>query len=67
MNAFEQEDPTLFEELSLRKKWTNVCKDPAKGLKDSELTKNQYWQMLNHLPQKGVSRVVTDRILEYDR
>jgi len=30
----EQEDPALFEELSMRKKWSNVSKDPVKALKD---------------------------------
>ena len=32
--TIEQEDPSLFEELSMRKKWSNVAKDPVKGLKD---------------------------------
>ena len=28
---------------------------------------NSYWSMLNHLPPKGVDRIVTDRILKYDK
>ena len=63
----EQEDPALFEELSMRKKWSNVSKDPVKALKDQQLHKNNYWNMLNHLPSKGVERIVTDKILDMDK
>ena len=63
----EQTDPTLFEELSLKRKWSNVAKDPIKGLKDGHINKNSYWQILNHLPSKGVQRIVTDKILKYDK
>ena len=63
----EAEDPALFEELSMRKKWSNVSKDPVKGLRDQHLNKNSYWNMLNHLPSKGVDRIVTDKILDMDK
>ena len=63
----EAEEPALFEELSMRKKWSNVSKDPVKGLKDSFMHKNSYWSMLNHLPSKGVDRIVTDKILDMDK
>ena len=63
----ESEDPALFEELSMRRKWSNVSKDPVKGLRDQQLNKNSYWNMLNHLPNKGVERIVTDKILDMDR
>ena len=63
----EAEDPALFEELSMRKKWSNVSKDPVKALRDQHLNKNSYWNMLNHLPSKGVDRIVTDKILEMDK
>ena len=43
MVQVEQQDPTLFEELSLKRKWSNVAKDPVKGLKDGHLNKNSYW------------------------
>ena len=36
IESIEQEDPALFEELSMRRKWTNVSKDPTKGLRDQE-------------------------------
>ena len=67
MIQVEQSDPTLFEELSLKRKWSTVAKDPVKGLKDGHLNKNSYWQILNHLPSKGVERIVTDKILKYDK
>ena len=43
MHIVEQQDPTLFEELSLKRKWSNVAKDPIKGLKDNHLNTNSYW------------------------
>ena len=67
VGIIENEDPTLFDELSMKKKWTNVAKDPAKGVRDQNLDTSSYWQMLNHLPPKGVDRIVTDRILGYDK
>ena len=53
--------------MSLKRKWSNVAKDPVKGLKDNHLNTNSYWQILNHLPSKGVERIVTDKILNYDK
>ena len=67
VSIIENEDPALYEELSMRRKWSNVSKDPTKGLKDEFLNKNSYWGMLNHLPEKGVSRIVTDKILDMDK
>ena len=37
---FEIEDPTLFEELSLKKKWSNVMKDPTRAIKDASINSN---------------------------
>ena len=51
----------------MKRKWTNVAKDPAKVVRDQDLDTSSYWQMLNHLPPKGVDRIVTDRILDYDK
>jgi len=51
----------------MRRKWSNVNKDPTKGLKDEGLNKNSLWSMLNHLPSKGVDKVVTDKILQMDK
>ena len=62
MHLFEQEDPTLFEELSLKKKWTNVMKDPTRANKDINMN-NSYWGLLNHLPPRGVDTVVNQQVL----
>ena len=51
----------------MRRKWTNVNKDPVKGMKDDFMNKNSYWGTLNHLPAKGVGKIVTDKILDMDR
>merc|ERR1711893_42886 len=51
----------------MRKKWTNVNKDPVKGMKDDFMNRHQYWGTLNHLPAKGVEKVVTDKILAMDK
>lgn len=67
INQIEVEDPSLFEELSLKRKWSYVCKDPSKPTKDGQMNKNEYWQQLNHMPTKGVNRIVTDKILKYDK
>jgi hypothetical protein len=66
MIQFEQEDPTLFEELSLKKKWTNVMKDPTRANKDANQN-NSYWQLLNHLPPRGVDGIVNDQVLRFDK
>ena len=67
ISMLESEDPALFEELSMRRKWSNVAKDPVKALRDQHLNKNAYWNMLNHLPSKGVDRIVTEKILDMDK
>ena len=51
----------------MRRKWSNVAKNPDKGIKDQEMNKLSMWGMINHLPQKGVSRIVTDKILDMDK
>jgi len=66
MSQIEQDDPTLFEELSLKKKWSYVSKDPSRVLKDKSVS-SAYWGELNSLPVKGVEKIVTDRILSYDK
>jgi len=34
VSYIEKSDPALFEELSMKKKWSNVSKDPSKAIKD---------------------------------
>jgi hypothetical protein len=67
ISQFEVEDPTLFEELSLKKKWSNVMKDPTRAIKDTSINGNAYWQLLNHLPAAGVDKIVTDHVLRQDK
>ena len=43
----KEEDPDLFEELSLKKKWSSIAKDPSKYLKEPI---NGTWNIINHLP-----------------
>jgi len=31
------------------------------------MCKNNCWNMLNHMPNKAVKKVVTDKILQFDR
>ena len=51
----------------MRRKWSNVAKDPNRGIKEQMQQKNSYWGMINHLPSKGVERIVTDKILDMDK
>lgn len=56
----------MFDEMSMRQRWTHVAKDPSKAIKDSSNTKSA-WAMLNHLPKEQIKNVVTDKILRYDK
>jgi hypothetical protein len=67
ISQFEAEDPTLFEELSLKNKWSNVMKDPTRAIKDVNINANAYWQLLNHLPPKGVDKIVNEQVLRQDK
>ena len=66
ISYIEKQDPALFEELSMKKKWSNVSKDPTRALKDQQLNQS-YWNQLNHLPKKGVNNIVTSYILQQDK
>ena len=61
-----QEDPQVFEELSAKKKWTYVTKNPERAMKEQN-TNHQYWNLLNNLPTKKVDEIVTKSILEMDK
>lgn len=67
MAALEERDPLLVEELLLKKKWRNVQKDPLRALNDQSLDKSAYWQSLNSLPPQQVAKVVTGKVLKYDK
>lgn len=36
-------------------------------MKDQSIDSTGYWQQLNHLPKKGVSNIVNDKILKLDK
>lgn len=67
IQALEEADPTLVDELLLKRKWRNVQRDPSRSLKDQSLDTSSYWQQLNNLPQKGIEQIVNDRIVDKDR
>jgi len=42
-------------------------KDPTRAIKDASINANANWQLLNHLPPKGVDKIVTDFVLKQDK
>lgn len=67
LNAFEREDPELFDELAMKRRWTFVSKDPSRAIKDSVSLKTSYWNLLNHLPKDKVKKIVTNQALKLDQ
>ncbi len=62
----ENEKPMLFDEIANRKKWTYVCKNTQKALKDQNIN-NNFWGYLNHMPKNQVNCIVTKRVLQMDK
>lgn len=62
IKLIEEQDPQLFEELANKKKWTYVCKNSTKAIKDQKLN-NSYWNLLNHAPPSQVKNIVTQKVL----
>jgi hypothetical protein len=52
--------------MAAKKKWTYVVKNPERAMKEQSHN-NQYWNLLNNLPKKKVSHIVTNRVLEMDK
>lgn len=52
--------------MASKKKWTYVVKNPERAMKDVSYN-NQYWNLLNNLPQKRVEQIVTDSVLKMDK
>ena len=49
----EQADPSAFEEMSLKRRWSSVCKDPDLGLKAEQASLTiAPWPMVNHMSPK---------------
>lgn len=42
-------------------------KDPTRAIKDVSINSNAYWQLLNHLPPKGVDKIVNEQVLKQDK
>lgn len=34
VRALEETEPETFEELAVKRRWSSVCKDPNRGLRD---------------------------------
>jgi hypothetical protein len=68
LSGLEEEDPTQFEELANKKKWTSVKKNPDKAIKDQNArANNHYWGLINNLPQSTVKAIITDSVLRMDQ
>lgn len=66
LTGLEEDDPTQFEELANKKKWTAVKKNPDKAIKDQN-SNNHYWGLINNLPQSTVKAIITDSVLRMDQ
>lgn len=67
MQVLEESEPSLCEQLLLKKKWNHAQKDPARATNDQFSHAVDYWQQLNHLPKKAVKNILNDRILSKDK
>ena len=68
VKAIEQQDPATFEELSLKRRWSSVCRDPDRGIAAEHAnTTIAPWPLINHMSPKQVSTIVTKKILKLDQ
>jgi len=61
----EQQDPSTFDEMSLKRRWSSVCKDPEIGIKDAKTLAP--WPIVNHMSPHQVHSIVTKKILKLDQ
>lgn len=67
VKALEEQDPAIFEELSLKRRWSSVCRDPERGLSAEHAnTTLAQWPLINHMSPKQVQTIVTKKILKLD-
>ena len=66
ISKIEDEDPQFFDSALTKRKWTHAQKNTTRAIKDQQIN-NNYWNLLNHLPQDKVKGIVTNRVLEMDR
>ena len=68
VRALEQQDPAAFEELSLKRRWSSVCRDPDRGLAAERAnTTIAPWPLINHMSPKQVQAIVNKKILKLDQ
>ena len=65
-SKIEKEHPVLYEELMSKRKWQSVQKNVQRAISDQNLN-NNFWNLINHLPQKQVDGIVTNRVLRMDK
>lgn len=44
-----------------------MSKDPTKGLKDITAYKTESLNLVKHLPEEKVSKIITDKVLKLDK
>lgn len=62
IKTLAESNPTVFDNLQLRKRWSLTQKNANKALADQNLNIH-FWNMLNHSPPKQVNNIVTPRVL----
>eukprot|EP00347_Sterkiella_histriomuscorum_P001141 403373167 len=67
VEIFESQEPEIFDELAMKMRWTHVQKDPTKGLKDLQTFRLDSLNLVNHLPQEKVDKIVTSKVLKFDQ
>ena len=66
--AIEEAEPSVFDELSLKRRWSSVCKDPERGLKaEKAATTLAAWPTVNHLNPSQGETIVNNKILQLDQ
>jgi hypothetical protein len=64
----QETEPSAFEEMSYKKRWSSVCKDPQRGMKmDQASLTLAPWPIMNHMTPEQVQTIVTNKILKMDQ
>ena len=51
----------------MKRQWTHAQKNPSRALSFQFINSVNYWNSLNHLPEKAVKLIVNNRILAKDK
>ena len=65
VKALEETDPDTFEELAVKRRWSSVCKDPNRGLRDHDTI--AAWPIVNHMSPRQVGAIVNKKVLKMDQ